>query len=324
MDDLEALFPYVIGVLYFIFVASLAEETAKKRSYYKEQLQLIDDYEEQSTIKCYLKGLGGQITFGICLLVVGELCLYLFHKPLSAFANSTSPLTQPYVLTSSVGILLWILAAYLKFSRKSLRKTLEDDKRPPVLYLRPFDIDNDAIEFAVQQINLGKKLFGVANHIIGMARSLGPVIAIADPRQDENNELGIASEKFFEWQRAVATFMDDASLIIFRPYSTAGVIWEFELLVSRGHLGKTIVATMASEKIAKEYYEKYEVFKNVIIERLGINIGEPNPKAKYVYFDDNNDAWETNDYFDIPIFRKVFFRQVIHPRQFKKLKAARI
>jgi hypothetical protein len=108
------------------------------------------------------------------------------------------------------------------------------------------------------------------------------------------------------WQPTVKSFIENASLIIFRPYSTPGVVWEFKQLAINGYLKKTVVVTMSSQKNAKDYYEKYDEFKNIIIEGLGINIGEPNPKARYAYCDNNNDVWETDDYFDIPIFRKVF------------------
>src|SRR5438552_3798844 len=105
--------------------------------------------------------------------------------------------------------------------------------------------------------------------------------------------------------------MQKCTLIVFRPYDTSGVFWEFEQIVWHGYLQKTILVVEVSKKIMPRYLGRYEAFKENILKTTGVGVGEHNPKKTMTYFDENNQAWETDDYFDIPVFRKVFYEQFI-------------
>jgi hypothetical protein len=148
-------------------------------------------------------------------------------------------------------------------------------------------------------------------HVIGDVKFTGPVIAIADPKSSNDKNLSFVTESYEDWQDQVIEFMQKSSLIIFRPYDTPGVIWEFEQIMRLGFLQKTILYVFVSEKIKPEYIKKYTVFKEEILKITGIDIGLHDSKMPMTFFDENNVPWETNDYFDIPIFRKVFCQQAI-------------
>jgi hypothetical protein len=109
--------------------------------------------------------------------------------------------------------------------------------------------------------------------------------------------------------------MKKASLIIMRPYDSEGVMWEFEQIIKHGYLAKTFLYVKWSSEENNISHMHFLNFRNKILERFNIFIGDYNPEAPIIFFDNNCEAWETNDYFDIPSFRKIFYHQYLIPKQ---------
>lgn len=103
---------------------------------------------------------------------------------------------------------------------------LEEDSRAPVLYLRPFEADNQLVRANPGLPFLTKSYEQDLTHAL---RKLGPVVAVGNPLEDPSlPELGAARIYFRDgdWQRQVSELMLRAQLVVLHIGSSPGVQWE--------------------------------------------------------------------------------------------------
>lgn len=121
-----------------------------------------------------------------------------------------------------------------KYEAPDADEAMAADQRPPVLYLRSFQDDGDAMVgpyrgFGMRQFT---RLVGVRTaeqELTDILDHLGPVIAIGKPGEPLP-ELGAARLYVSHemWQAKVLALMQQASLIVVRIGASAGVLWEIE------------------------------------------------------------------------------------------------
>jgi hypothetical protein len=120
---------------------------------------------------------------------------------------------------------------------RSAYEALTDDKRPPVVYLRPFAED----EGLTHQLPVGERVGGrslasnlqwKASHEQWLARALvavGPVVAVGKPG-DRLAPLG--APRFYladdQWQQKVDALLRGSGAVVLRPETSAGTRWEVE------------------------------------------------------------------------------------------------
>jgi hypothetical protein len=136
------------------------------------------------------------------------------------------------------GLILTVVAAMVTAGRSLMapaaEEVLEHDKRPPVIYLRPFDEDDRRIsQLPVGTRNGGKpviNLFRPASHEGWLARAskaIGPFVAVGRPG-DGLAPLGAA--RFYladdEWQQKVDALLRGAAAIVLCPETSTGTRWE--------------------------------------------------------------------------------------------------
>jgi hypothetical protein len=99
---------------------------------------------------------------------------------------------------------------------------LERDRRPPIVYLRPFSLD---ALFGGNREGELCKLFG--QH--------GPVVAIGRPGEVFGIPRGAARLYVSDdhWQNAVLRLLEDARAVLLVAGKTAGVAWELHTILSR-------------------------------------------------------------------------------------------
>lgn len=246
------------------------------------------------------------------------LLVFVFHSELSGITDFPGGELY-YILGLAVALISWLVWMARKNNQKGLTESIEADRRPPVLFLRSFDKDGEAPVSIFDAVSKNsKKLITYEDVAIGYTGMVGPVIAIASPYRKEKEILGAAKAHFGDWQTAIHGFMKAASLIIMRPYDSEGVLWEFEQVIKLGYLGKTILFlefggkdTKQAKLAYKDNELAYENFRQALIRDYTIDVGAYNPKAQRTFFDSRHEAYETNDYFDIPVFRKVFYNGYI-------------
>jgi hypothetical protein len=286
----------------------------KQRAYFLQQLVLIADEGERFSIQWYLEHLRSKIVkednrVGLLLLVTGG--------ALVAAANDMD------MKVDSLGLRLWMFAGVLVYAwwkydklrgrQSTIDVALQHDKRNPVLYLRSFVTDKDSpVDITNIGFNKGPNLNSFERQSIHYAQYVGPVIAIAAPGKAADEIAGAAKQHYGEdWQQHILRYMEQATLIIMRPYDREGVLWEFEQLVRHGYLGKTILYMHQGIKHHNENAAAIAGFRQKVLSRWNIDVGEINDQKPFVYFDAHHAAWETNCEFDVPVFRKVFYDQYL-------------
>jgi len=165
----------------------------------------------------------------------------------------------------------------------SARQILEKDKRPPVLYIRPFESDTRTVTplggyteywpgwtFHTQRLEeRNTKIF----------KNLGPVIAVASPR-DKLSQLGAARVAFDEgkWQGGVRELMKKSQLIVIESGVSSGLKWEMsEVFQQRPFKPVLICGPVREEDALLTMQQRYEVLRRALPEEatrfLPLDIG---------------------------------------------------
>ena len=128
----------------------------------------------------------------------------------------------------------------------SIRESQENDTRPPILFLRPFH--DDQVELAVPRLPLLGRLVNLFQTkgsldvvLLEEGTTYGPVVAIGEPGEPVppyGASRGYFSDE--DWQKAVAQLADASRCIVICLDQTAGVMWELEYILKRGHGRKTL------------------------------------------------------------------------------------
>jgi ankyrin repeat protein len=138
-----------------------------------------------------------------------------------------------------------------KYRSLSANEVLENDPRPPVIYLRSFKDDRGAgrplgilrgsnIKYAWHMIlgfyNAPHEFMGWSEEEIlaQVLQTVGPMVAIGRPGE-KLPQLGAARVyvEDAEWQQKVHEFLDEAALVVLRLGKTEGFWWEVEQSAGR-------------------------------------------------------------------------------------------
>jgi len=102
------------------------------------------------------------------------------------------------------------------------------DRRRPVVYLRPFAEDAAA---KTRPLTSGPPLLALELRFARLARQIGPFVAVGNPAR-ELPDLGAARFRLGDdWKARVAKLVEDAECVLLLAGSTEGVLWEAEALV---------------------------------------------------------------------------------------------
>jgi hypothetical protein len=166
---------------------------------------------------------------------------YLHFATVSAFIVPLSLLWMRHVLR----IAAWLRTHARRAALLSAAEALALDRRPPVLFLRPFA--DDQVSLASVPLSFLAGLFDPISqqtHVEALLEtcvSLGPAVAIGRPG-DDAPPLGVPRAYVAaDWQAAVTTLMDAASLIVIAISDSPGIAWEVDQIAARGHARKTIL-----------------------------------------------------------------------------------
>jgi hypothetical protein len=139
------------------------------------------------------------------------------------------------------------LARHRLMGATSLDATLAADLRPPVLYLRSFEDDEDAGRFAELPAGyfgaVGGATVGAVISSLGTLRTeeeqigrafaaIGPFVAVRQPGR-ETAQLGAARSSFADeqWRREVADLIAKSARVVLRAGFGEGLRWEIEKTV---------------------------------------------------------------------------------------------
>jgi TM2 domain-containing membrane protein YozV len=151
-----------------------------------------------------------------------------------------------------------------KYDAVPAEKLLEEDPRPPVVYIRSFK-DDDKIILGSRLRRWYSTVFGyltaitMEQELAIIMNRVGPVVAIGKPGE-LLPELGAARlyASDDEWRAVITDLMKRASLVVVRAGATANLRWEIDqaaTLLSRRQL---ILVSWAQGKEAKAFDEDVE------------------------------------------------------------------
>lgn len=142
----------------------------------------------------------------------------------------------------SIGLFLLILLLGRRSAQHeaaTAEEVMQRDPRPPVVYLRSFQDDGQALHAPFDPGGIGRRIAGVVlrtpeQELADVLAHVGPVIAIGKPGE-RLPELGAARlyVSHEAWQAKVHTLLDAAALVVLRVGRSEGVRWEIEQTLAR-------------------------------------------------------------------------------------------
>lgn len=189
----------------------------------------------------------------------------------------------------SIPLMLLVGSLILATRRRARRfkinphQRLLEDKRPPILYLRPFQADVDS-ELVRSNETLEELLVSVLDEI-------GPPVAVGVPGEDLP-ALGAIRLHFphREWQGKVRTLMSISQLVVIQAGFTEGVEWELTTSLRLLNPKRVVISFLSWQAInPNRCQSNYEVFL-MLAERAFGKKYDLFPKhignGYFMYFDD--------------------------------------
>ena len=115
------------------------------------------------------------------------------------------------------------------------------------------------------------------------ASAYGPLIAAGAPGQLPPGEVGREYFADENWKDGVLKYLDRSLLVLLIPATTAGVRWEINTIVARGHIKKLLLMLMPTHDLPARQRVIAEGFRGTLWERTigGADFG----KALAAYFE---------------------------------------
>jgi hypothetical protein len=323
---LKAALPYLLGLAAVGGCSTTAYRLSQMKEHFLKQFNKAHNEQEEYSIIWYINFLTRNINFQIVGMTIFVIIILMLSVSISSIVDMKAKALF-YFLELIIAVISWLIWRVRKNFQKTLQESVAEDTRPPVLFLRSFDKDGEAPLSIMDAVSKdSKKIITYEDIAIGYAEMIGPVIAIASPYRAVKDILGAAKGHFEDWQSTILKYMETASLIIMRPYDSEGILWEFEQLVKLNYLHKTILyiyfggkENRKSREAFEENKTAYENFRQAVLRDYDIEMGDYNQRTPRIFFDDQNKVHKTDDYFDIPIFRKAFYQKYIVARKKGKL-----
>jgi hypothetical protein len=145
-----------------------------------------------------------------------------------------------------------------QYGALSAADAMARDGRPPIVYLRSFHDDGDAVMDASTGALVRRALRLLApvtpeQETATVLKRLGPVVAIGKPGEPLP-ELGAARVYVGndEWQEQVLAWMRSATLVVIRVGTSPGVLWELERALEHLPRQRLVLAFLDGAGIAPE------------------------------------------------------------------------
>jgi hypothetical protein len=170
----------------------------------------------------------------------------------------------------------WLGSRLVHRARRRVAKRVQEirtrDHRAPLLLLRSFADDDLPLE---RQFNYFARLlqprFTLEEFVVNRLWALGPVIAIGQPRE-ALSPVGAAREYVYgpDWQERVIQVMDECVWVVSVLGESAGLIWEYQQILSRGLARRFILVfpTHAPDIIR----QRWENFRRVFPPAAGVDL----------------------------------------------------
>jgi hypothetical protein len=145
-----------------------------------------------------------------------------------------------YAMAHAIGIGIRYILEGRKIGLAQAADRERRDPRAPITVLRSF------ADEAVQ----GELSYAALEAVIEEAASVyGPLIAAGAPGKLPAGEVGRQYFSHETWKEGVLDFLDRSLFVLLVPATTAGVQWEIDTIVERGHAGKLLLILMPTDDL---------------------------------------------------------------------------
>lgn len=205
-----------------------------------------------------------------------------------AFPSLENPGVASSLLLFVIAPLGFLLSIFLAFKIMYMGKQYEArgkaapsqaDTRQPVLYLRPFMVDEVVTGlFWIMLFKTGMwpSFFSVEEQLAVAVDPIGPLVAIGKP--DEQLPTPGAVRRYFDdstWQNIVQTWLSKARVIILRPGMSEGLWWELREAVATMHAESLLLLVLKMKQA------NYLTFSQLVNDRLGIRLPNFNEVSRW-------------------------------------------
>jgi len=141
---------------------------------------------------------------------------------------------------------------------------------------------------------IGNQLSTLEFDLADSLSGLGYLVAVGKPGE-EIPEIGFDRRYFAndEWQTQVKMIMELSAMIIYRPDSTDGVIWEYEQIKLGNHKSKVLIWTQMGDDVNNELQKvRYNIFRKKVFDKFGDTMPMFSRLNKFI-FCNSNGQWES-------------------------------
>jgi hypothetical protein len=153
--------------------------------------------------------------------------------------------TVAFFILALISVLMFFIAESLLVP--SVEEIMLKDTRPPVVYLRTFDIDDNVVvdKVAPHLSVTGRKDIDMESFLEPL-NAVGPLISIAKPGPGAEAgiyKIGAYRECFAtkDWQATVTRWLEQAGMVIIAPGVSPGIKWELNEVKKRFTLDSVII-----------------------------------------------------------------------------------
>ena len=229
---------------------------------------------------------------GLLLIWLG-LVIWLPFVVLAAFSVAGVNTTDAGNVVGSTTVVL-SMALIVRGRRMRVggaEHVLADDRRAPIVYLRPFDTDHTKIATRMSsRLRISPREYVEPTYEERLARTLrkaGPFVAVGDPT--ERLPLLGAARVYAddsEWRETVDGLTARASVVVIHAGESDGVAWEVGHVIALDAPERVIVSLpLQGKRKERSRQERYDAFRH----RFGDAFSRPLPDrirdCQFLYFD---------------------------------------
>jgi hypothetical protein len=214
-----------------------------------------------------------------------------------------------YLLFIFFAVLFLALLAIRKEKKKiDFEKTHREREKanaPKFLYLRGFIVDGDdsgngnmsIMKLLPKELDLANKLINLGHHLV----------AVGKP-DEEIPYIGFDRKKFSQetWQQEVLNLIEESSLIIYRPDTSPGVLWEMGKILELNYREKLILwADMGFGDNVEIQKARYNIFRRKILEQFSEKVPEYERNKSFMVSNKKNNWNKFLSISQTPIYKKL-------------------
>jgi len=202
------------------------------------------------------------------------------------------------VKTDLIGLILplawfastWVIKRGRRMRVEAGERVLAEDKRAPIVFLRPFDVDDSESDRSWSSRVRASPWERYITHEQRLARTLrkvGPLVAVGDPTE-ELPLLGAARVYVSDdgWQATVDEWTARACVVLLQTGESEGLAWEVQHVAALGTPERVILSLPpAGKRNGRSRPERYDAFRHRFGDVFPRGLPESIGHCLFVYFD---------------------------------------